>query len=310
VFDLKHAPGHLIIIGAGAVGLELAQAHRRLGAKVTVLEAATPLANDDAECTTIVLDQLAREGVVIRAGTRVTKVARVGDRVTVAIAGPQGEETIEGSHLLIAAGRRPNVDGLALDAAGITAEAAGIKVDRRMRTTNKRVYAIGDVAGGHFTHAANYHAGIVLRNALFRLPAKANENAIPRVIFTDPELAHVGLTEGQARDRHRSIQVLRWPYHENDRAQAEHETQGHIKVVTAASGRILGATIVGAHAGELITAWTLALSRGLNIRAMTEIVVPYPTLSEIGKRAAITYFSSGFASPKVRRVISFLRRFG
>jgi len=310
VFDLKHAPAHLIVIGAGAVGLELAQAHRRLGAKVTVLEAATALANDDPECTAIVLDQLAREGVVIRAGTRVTKVARAGDAVSVAVAGPQGEETIEGSDLLIATGRRPNVDGLALDAAGVTVEAAGIVVDRRMRTTNKRVYAIGDVAGGHFTHAANYHAGIVLRNALFRLPARANENAIPRVTFTEPELAHVGLTEAQARERHRSVQVLRWPYHENDRAQAERETQGHIKVMTAANGRILGATIVGAHAGELITTWTLALSRGLNIRAMTEIVVPYPTLSEIGKRAAITYFSSSLTSPKVRRVIGFLRRFG
>jgi pyruvate/2-oxoglutarate dehydrogenase complex dihydrolipoamide dehydrogenase (E3) component len=179
-----------------------------------------------------------------------------------------------------------------------------------MRTTNRRVYAIGDVAGGHFTHAANYHAGIVLRNVLFRLRAKADDNAIPRVTFTEPELAHVGLTEGQARARHGTIRVLRWPYHENDRAQAEHMTQGHIKVVTAANGRILGASIVGAQAGELITTWTLALSRGLNIRAMTEIVVPYPTLSEIGKRAAIGYFSSSLTSSKVRGLLGFLRRFG
>jgi pyruvate/2-oxoglutarate dehydrogenase complex dihydrolipoamide dehydrogenase (E3) component len=310
VFDLKRAVEHLIVIGAGPIGLELAQAHRRLGAKVTVLEAATPLANDDPECAAIVLDQLAREGVIIRAGAKVVKVARADDKVTAVITGPQGEETIVGSDLLVAAGRRPNVDGLALEAAGVTFEAAGIKVDKRLRTTNKRVYAIGDVAGGHFTHAANYHAGIVLRNALFRLPAKVDETAIPSVTFTEPELAHVGLTEAQARDRHKSVQVLRWPYHENDRAQAERETQGHIKIVTAANGRILGATIVGAHAGELITTWTLALARGLNIRAMTGIVVPYPTLSEIGKRAAITYFSSSLTSPKVTRVIGFLRRFG
>src|ERR1043166_2975973 len=310
VFDLKRAPKHLIVIGAGPVGLELAQAHRRLGAKVAVLEAATPLGNDDAECAAIVLDQLAREGVVIRAGVTVLTVARVDDKVAAVINGPQGEAMIEGSDLLIATGRRPNVDGLALDAAGIEYEPAGIKVDKRLRTTNKRVYAIGDVASGHFTHAANYHAGIVVRNALFRLPARVNDDAIPRVTFTAPELAHIGLTEPQARARHNAIRVLRWPYHENDRAQAEHETQGHIKIVTAANGRILGATMVGAHAGELITTWTLALSRGLNIRAMTEIVVPYPTLSEIGKRAAITYFSSSLTSPKVRRVISFLRRFG
>jgi pyruvate/2-oxoglutarate dehydrogenase complex dihydrolipoamide dehydrogenase (E3) component len=310
VFDLKRAVEHLIVIGAGAVGLELAQAHRRLGAAVTVLEAATPLGNDDPECAAVVLDQLAREGVVIRAGVTVTKVARAGETFAVTVARPQGDETIEGSDLLIATGRKPNTDGLALDAAGIKTEGRGIKVDKRLRTSNRHVYAIGDVAGGHFTHAANYHAGIVLRNALFRLRAKVDEDVIPRVTFTEPELAHVGLTERQARERHTSIRVLRWPYHENDRAQAEHLTQGHIKVVTAANGRVLGATIVGAHAGELITTWTLALSRGLNVRAMTEIVVPYPTLSEIGKRAAITYFSSSLTSPKVRRLLGFLRRFG
>jgi len=166
------------------------------------------------------------------------------------------------------------------------------------------------VAGGHFTHAANEHAGIVIRNALFRLPAKVNNDLIPRVTFTDPELAHVGLTEAQARERHKEIRVLRWPYHENDRAQAERETHGHIKIITAGNGRTLGATIVGAHAGELITTWTLALSRGLNIRAMTGIVVPYPTLSEIGKRAAISYFSPTLNNPRLRRLINFLRRFG
>jgi pyruvate/2-oxoglutarate dehydrogenase complex dihydrolipoamide dehydrogenase (E3) component len=310
VFDLKRVPEHLIVIGAGAVGLELAQAHRRLGAVVTVLEAATPLANDDPECAAVVVDQLTREGVVVRADVKVTKVARVGEKVAVTFAGEQGDETIEGSDLLVATGRKPNIDGLALDAAGIETEGGGIKVDRRLRTTNRRVYAIGDVAGGHFTHVANYHAGIVLRNVLFRLWAKVDDNAVPRVIFTEPELAHVGLTERQARERHGSLRVLRWPYHENDRAQAEHATHGHIKVVTAANGRILGATVVGAQAGELITVWTLALARGLNIRAMTEIVVPYPTLSEIGKRAAITYFSSSLTSPTVRRLLGFLRRFG
>jgi pyruvate/2-oxoglutarate dehydrogenase complex dihydrolipoamide dehydrogenase (E3) component len=180
-----------------------------------------------------------------------------------------------------------------------------------LRTTNRRVYAVGDVAGGlQFTHVANYHAGIVIRNALFRLPVKASEETIPWVTFTDPELAQVGLTETQARARHKTIRVLRWPYHENDRAQAERETHGHIKIITKKNGRILGATIVGAHAGELISTWTLALSRGLNIRALTGIVVPYPTLSEVGKRAAITYFSPSLASPTVRRVINFLRRFG
>jgi len=311
IFELMRCPEHLIVIGAGPIGLELAQAHRRLGARVTVLEAATPLAKDDPECAAIVLDHLTREGVVIRTGVKVTRVGHNDGKLQAVIETSQGEETIEGSDLLVATGRSANVEGLDLEKAGIKYGSAGIVVDKGLKTTNKKIYAIGDVAGGlQFTHAANYHAGIVIRNALFRLPAKASEDAVPWVTFTDPELAHAGLTEGQARERHKQIRVLRWPYHENDRAQAERETHGHIKVVTAKNGRILGATIVGAHAGELITTWALALSRGLNIRAMTGIVMPYPTLSEIGKRAAITYFSPSLTNPKVRRLINFLRRFG
>jgi pyruvate/2-oxoglutarate dehydrogenase complex dihydrolipoamide dehydrogenase (E3) component len=310
IFELKRCPEHLVIIGAGPIGLELAQAHRRLAAKVTVLEAAVPLAKDDPECARIVLEHLAREGIVIRAGVKVTRIGHTDGKIQAVIETSGAEETIEASNLLIAAGRRANVDGLDLEKAGITYGPAGIVVDKGLKTTNKKVYAIGDAAGGHFTHAANYHAGIVIRNALFRLPAKASGGLIPRVTFTDPELAHVGLTEGQARERHKQIRVLRWPYHENDRAQAERATHGHIKVITAKNGLILGATIVGAQAGELITTWTLALSRGLNIRAMTGIVVPYPTLSEIGKRAAISYFSPSLNNPRLRRLINFLRRFG
>jgi pyruvate/2-oxoglutarate dehydrogenase complex dihydrolipoamide dehydrogenase (E3) component len=311
IFELKRAPQHLIIIGGGPIGLELAQAHRRLGAQVTVLEAQTPLAKDDPECAAIVLDHLAREGIAIRACVKVVRVARSGDAVHAVIETSQGEETIEGSDLLIAAGRQASVGGLGLESAGIEYGPRGIVVDKGLKTTNKKVYAIGDVAGGlQFTHVANYHAGIVIRNVLFRLSAKANDEGIPWVTFTDPELAQVGLTEAQARERHKAIRVLRWPYHENDRAQAERQTHGHIKVVTAKNGRILGATIVGAHAGELIATWTLALSQGLNIRAMTGIVMPYPTLSEIGKRAAITYFSPSLTGPRLRRLIGFLRRFG
>jgi pyruvate/2-oxoglutarate dehydrogenase complex dihydrolipoamide dehydrogenase (E3) component len=310
IFDLKTCPEHLVIVGAGPVGLELAQAHRRLGAKVTVLEAAAPLAADDPECAAIVLDHLAREGVTIRAGVKVTRVGHTDGRIQAVIETSQGEETIEGSNLLIATGRSPNLGGLELEKAAIKYDHAGVAVDRGLKTSNSKVYAIGDVAGGHFTHAANQHAGIVIRNALFRLRAKVNDELVPRVTFTDPELAHVGLAEAQARERHKEIRVLRWPYHENDRAQAERATEGHIKVITAKNGRILGATIVGAQAGELITTWTLALSRSLNIRAMTGIVVPYPTLSELGKRAAISYFSPSLNNPRLRKLINFLRRFG
>jgi pyruvate/2-oxoglutarate dehydrogenase complex dihydrolipoamide dehydrogenase (E3) component len=311
IFDLAVRPEHLIVLGAGPIGLELAQAFRRLGSGVTVLEAAALLASEEAECAAIVLNQLTREGIAVRAGAAVTRVTQAEAKMCVVFNSGNGEETIEGSHLLIATGRRPNVEALGLDEAGIAFGDKGIVVDRELRTSNKRVYAIGDVAGGpQFTHAANYHAGLVIRNVLFRLPVRVDAAAIPRVTFTDPELAHVGFTETEARRRGHVIRVLRWPYGENDRAQAEGETRGHIKVVTSKHGRILGATIVGASAGELISTWGLAIQQKLNIRSLAGMVMPYPTLSEIGKRAALTYFTPGLTSPWVRRIISLLRRFG
>ena len=307
IFDLDACPRHLVVIGAGPVGLELAQAFRRLGAAVTVLDAATPLGHDDPECAAVVLDALARDGVVVRAGVAIARVARDGDGIAVAIGG----ETITGSHLLVAAGRAATIDGLNLDAAGIKVERGAIVVDRRLRTTNKKIYAIGDVGGGpQFTHVANYQAGLVVRNALFRLPVTANYDAIPRVTFTEPELAHVGLTEAAAKARKYRFRVLRWPYHENDRAVAERATAGHIKIIVTRRGRILGATIVGRNAGELIGTWVLAIEQRLNIRAIAGTVVPYPTLAEIGKRAAITHFAAGLTRPAVRRIIAWLHRFG
>src|SRR6266540_994969 len=296
VFDLTTRPEHLIVIGAGPIGLELAQAFHRLGSAVTVLDAGEPLAREDGECAAIVLDAVAR-------------VEGMGSKVKVVFG--EGGQAIEGSHLLIATGRKANMDGLALERAGIACDRNGIRVGKNLKTTNRRVYAIGDVAGrGQFTHLANYHAGLVIRNALFRLPVRVNADLVPRVTFTDPELAHVGLTETEARARRIAIGVLRWPYHENDRAQAERETVGHIKIVTDGRGKIVGATIVGAAAGELITAWTLAISRGLNIRAVAGMIVPYPTLAEIGKRAAVTYFLPSLTNVWVRRIIGWLRRFG
>jgi pyruvate/2-oxoglutarate dehydrogenase complex dihydrolipoamide dehydrogenase (E3) component len=311
VFDLKECPEHLLIIGAGPVGLELAQAFRRLGAQVTVLEAASAFAKEDPECTAVVLNALAREKIVIRANVKIARIAKGKGVIRAIMATERGEETIEGSHLLVAAGRRANVDNLGLDEAGIRYERRGITVDKGLRTTNKRVYAIGDAAGGlQFTHAANYHAGLVIRNALFRLPVSANDDLIPRVTFTDPELAHAGLTEAQARERHKKIAVLRWSLHENDRAQAERDTRGHIKVIATSRGKILGATIVGTEAGEIITTWALAIAQGMNIRSVASFVVPYPVRAEVGKRAAIGFFTRSLTSPLLRSIIALLRRFG
>jgi pyruvate/2-oxoglutarate dehydrogenase complex dihydrolipoamide dehydrogenase (E3) component len=312
IFKLTERPRHLVVIGAGPIGMEMAQGFRRLGSEVTVLEAAQPLAKDDPECAAIVLAQLERDGVVIRSGVQVVRVGHSVGSVAVTFAEEGGEETIEGSHLLVAAGRKPTVDGLDLEAAGIRYDRSGIVVNKKLKTSNRRVYAIGDCAAGQlqFTHAANYHAGLVIRNALFRLRVRMNNDIVPWVTYTDPELAQAGLTEAEARKRRMKIRILRWPYHDNDRAQIERETHGHLKVITTRKGKIVGATIVGAQAGELIATWILAIAQGLNIRALTGVVLPYPTLSEIGKRAAIDFFSPSLTSPWVRRIIAWLRIFG
>jgi pyruvate/2-oxoglutarate dehydrogenase complex dihydrolipoamide dehydrogenase (E3) component len=310
VFDLAELPRHLIVIGAGPIGLELAQAFRRLGSEVTVLEAATPLAGADPEGAAVVLDALQREGIKLRTGVEIAKIGRALSKIQVVLAAQDSVETIEGSHLLITTGRRPNVEELNLGAARIrTSPQGGIILDKYLRTTNKRVYAVGDVAGGpNATHVAHYHAGLVIRHLLFGAPVKVDHQIIPWATFTDPELAHVGLLEDEARAHSGVIRVLRWPYRENDRAQVERATDGHIKVVTDRTGEILGVTIVGPRAAESLTAWTLAISQKLNIRALAGLVVPYPTYAEVGKRAAITYFTQGLTTPRTRRIMGWLRR--
>tara|TARA_R100000005_G_scaffold96082_2_gene80560 strand:+ start:8293 stop:9723 length:1431 start_codon:yes stop_codon:yes gene_type:complete len=313
LFDLRQLPSHLIIIGGGPIGLEMAQAFVRLGSRVTVLEAATALARDDPELTAVVLAALRREGVDLREGTCVSSVQQdAGGELCVTLEGADGKEVLAGSHLLVATGRGATVAGLNLEVAGIEYSPSGIKTDARLRTTNRKIFAIGDVAGGpQFTHAAGYQAGVVIRNALFRLPAKASYEALPHVTYTDPELASVGLTEDQARDRHGDkIRVLTCPFSDIDRARTDRLETGLIKVVTGRGGRILGAGIVGPHAGELIHPWALAISGGLKISAMASYIAPYPTLGEIGKRAAGSYYTPGLFSPRTRALVRFLSLFG
>ena len=305
IFENHVLPQHLLIIGGGPIGMEMAQAHRRLGSKVTVFEAFDPLAKDDPELTAIVLDKLKSEGIDILARAIITAVTKVPDGIRIDL---KDQESITGSHLLVAAGRQPNIEGLNLEAGGIAFTKRGVTVDQGLKSSNARVYAVGDVAGGlQFTHVAGYHAGLVIRNALFGLPVKDNA-VIPWVTYTDPELAHVGLTEAQARNDHGgTIKVLRWPFHENDRAQAEGRTDGLVKAVTSSKGKILGASIVGPQAGELIQPWVLALTRGLKIGAMVGQVLPYPTRGEANRRAAITYYAAYASNPWVRRVIGVIK---
>jgi pyruvate/2-oxoglutarate dehydrogenase complex dihydrolipoamide dehydrogenase (E3) component len=311
VFDNADRPDHLIVIGAGPIGCELAQAHRRLGSRVTLLDRMRILPNDDPELTAVVKTQLLAEGVELFEGVAISRIAPSGNGIAVTVALDGAERTLRGSHLLIAAGRQPNVDDLGLVEAGIEYTPKGVKVDHRLRTTNRRVFAIGDAAGGlQFTHLASHHAGIVIRNALFRLPAKVETRAVPWVTFTDPELAHVGLNEHRARETDGAVRVLRFPFADNDRARAERRSSGQVKVITTKRGRILGASIVGAHAGELIQPWVLAIGQGLKIGAIANMIAPYPTLGEISKRVAGSFHTPSLFSERTRKLVRFLARLG
>ncbi len=318
IFDLKERPAHLIVIGGGAVGVELAQAQRRLGARVSLIEMFGILGRDDVEAADVVRGALIGDGVELHERASVLQVeptsaglTGVATGVAVTIGSGGTQRRIEGSHLLVAAGRKPNVEGLGLEAAGVVYSARGIQVDRRLRTSNKRIFALGDATGGSMlTHVSGYHAGIVIRNALFRWPAKTDERAIPHVVYSDPELAQVGLGEEAARKAHPAIRILRWSFAENNRAQTERATRGFVKAIVTKRGRILGATIVGAHAGELILPWTLALARGLKIGALASLVAPYPSLSEVTKSAAGSFFTQRLFGDRTKRLVRFLRRFG
>jgi pyruvate/2-oxoglutarate dehydrogenase complex dihydrolipoamide dehydrogenase (E3) component len=278
---------------------------------VTVLEAMKALGKDDPELSEVVLKTVRAEGVDVREGALIERVGGGIRLIDVHILEQGVPGVVQGTHLLVAAGRVSKVAGLNLEAAGVKYDRRGIKVGKGLVTSNSRIYAIGDVIGApQFTHVASYHAGIVLRRALLRLPTAVDNDIVPWVTFTDPELAHVGLTEDQARAKNGRVRAFRWPYHENDRAQIERMPEGFIKVVTDAKGRILGASIVGAQAGELIQMWSLAISQRLNLKAMTQWISPYPTLAEINRRVAFGYYATAAASPVVRKLVGWLTRLG
>ena len=311
VFELARLPARLIVVGGGPVGCELGQAFRRLGSEVAIVETASILPNDDPELAELVRLSLRAEGVELHEGTRAGAVRRDGAGLALDVEDDGKHATLACDALLLAVGRRPVVEGLNLEAAGIEFDRSGIKVDRRLRTSNRKIFAAGDVAGGYqFTHVAGYHAGVVLKNALFRLPAKVDDRAVPWVTYTDPELAHVGLTEAAAKARHGAIRVLRWPFAENDRARCERQPDGLVKVVATPRGKVLGASLVGPHAGELIHPWVLAVSKGLGLGAMAHMIAPYPTLGEVNKRAAGSFYTAKLFGEGTRRLVRLLAKLG
>ncbi|MDW4500478.1 FAD-dependent oxidoreductase [Sulfitobacter sp. D35] len=308
LFDQREKPEHLLIVGGGPIGMEMAQAHVRLGCRVTVIEGETSLGKDDPEMASVVLETLRAEGVAIEEGAKVAEVS--GKSGAIEVTAEDGRR-FSGSHLLVAVGRKINTDRLDLEKASIaTSDRGRIEVDDTLRTSNRRVYAIGDAAGGlQFTHVAGYHASVIIRSLLFALPAKAKTAHIPWCTYTDPELAQVGLTEAQARAEYGGrVEIATFAYDENDRAIAEHHTRGHIKVMVV-SGRPVGATIVGHGAGEQISLWALALANRLKMSQVAGMVAPYPTYGEINKRVAGAYFSPRlFDNPLIKRVVGFVQR--
>ena len=307
IFDLRERPEHLLIVGGGPIGMEMAQAHVRLGSRVTVIEGAKALGKDDPEAAALVLDTLRAEGVEIAEDALVEAVRGTAGGIEVAA---KDGRVFTGSHLLMAVGRKSNVEKLNLDAAGIETTRTGIKVDASLRTTNRKVYAIGDVAGGlQFTHVAGYHAGVIIRSMLFALPSRAGTAHIPWATYTDPELAQIGPTEAQARESHGDrVEIVRFDYQHNDRVIAERRTKGFIKLMVL-KGRPIGATIVGHQAGELAGLWSLAIANRMKMSQVAAMVAPYPTIAEINKRAAGAYFTPRlFDSGMVKTVVGLVQR--
>ncbi|MEP7084299.1 MAG: FAD-dependent oxidoreductase [Betaproteobacteria bacterium] len=300
LFDLREQVPSMIIIGSGPIGCEMAQAFARLGTRVTIVDmGAKIMPREDADMAAVVQRQMEHDGVEFHFNASIVRVegSRHDIRVIVKIAGGV-ETTLQATHLLVAAGRRANVEGLGLEAAGVTVEKGRIVSDENLRTTNPHIFVCGDVAGGlQFTHVAGHHAGILLRNAIFRMGWAKPSVHVPWCTYTDPELARIGMSESEAVKKGIEHRVYRFGYEEIDRARAEGETEGFAKVVTDPKGKILGAAIVGPHAGEAIHEYVLAVNKGMNLKELAAIIHIYPTFAEINKRVADQRLKEGL-TPK------------
>ena len=311
IFNITDLPSHLLIIGGGPIGCELAQAFAMLGSKVTLFEGLNILGHDDPEAVDLVRQALIETGVMLNEQITINQISATDDEQIIIHTEHNGTKlNWKGTHLLIAAGRKPNIEQLNCKEAGIQFNKKGIIVNQRLRTTNKKIYAIGDVAGKlQFTHVANDHAGVVLRNIVFKLPAKVKETAIPWVTYTEPELAHAGTSDALCTAASIAHNVLKLDYSSNDRAQTDQKTSGFIKVIVSPKGKILGVTIVGHQAGELLLPWVMAIRKKQTLRTFTDTIVAYPTLSELSKQVANQFYTPKLFSGKVKKLVKFLSYF-
>jgi pyruvate/2-oxoglutarate dehydrogenase complex dihydrolipoamide dehydrogenase (E3) component len=310
IFNLKELPKHLVIIGGGPNGIEMAQAYRRLGSTVTILEAKSFLPKDDPEMVAQLINILRSEGIELIDNVMIQNVNQDKKGIHIDYNRiSQIYNRISASHVLIDAGRVPSIRELNLSAAGIEFNPKGIIVDEYLRTTNPRVYAIGDCLGEYqFTHVAAYHANQVLKNTIFKCRAKVESDSIPWVTYTDPELAHVGAQESKLIEEKVSYKVLSHSYQDNDRARINRLSQGHIKVLVTPKGNILGATILGTHAAELIFPWVMAMKSNLKVSAIADTIAAYPTLTEINKAVAGSFNKERLYSGKIKTFVRLLMR--
>jgi pyruvate/2-oxoglutarate dehydrogenase complex dihydrolipoamide dehydrogenase (E3) component len=309
LFSLPRLPASMIFLGAGPIGIEMAQAFHRLGAEVSVVDRADQiLPREDRDMADAVQAALAAEGVRFHLGASIERVRELGASgraVTLRDADGTRRE-IRAEALVLALGRRPNLDGLGLEAAGVVCGAGGIDVDARQRTSQRHIYAAGDVTGRYlFTHAAGYAGGIVLSNAIFRLPRRADWSRLPWCTYSEPELASIGLNETAARARGIDVGVWSESFAANDRALAEGEGPGRIKLLLDGAEKVLGVQILGPSAGELIAEWVAALAGGTRLTALAAAVHPYPTLAEITKRVAGNVVARKLFSERVRKGLAF-----
>jgi pyruvate/2-oxoglutarate dehydrogenase complex dihydrolipoamide dehydrogenase (E3) component len=312
LFELEEQPEHMTIIGAGPIGVEMAQAFNRLGTEVTLVERMDQiLSKDHPELTPILKQQLRDEGVDIRLHATVTSVAeQKGGRIAVAIHTEEGIQSISTDQLLVATGRRPNLESLDLAKAGVKHSKRGIAIDKRCRTSQRHIYAAGDVTGRYqFTHMSEHMAKVAASNAFLKVPLSIDEDHVPWCTYTEPQMAHVGATEQELRKQNVSFQRYRFPYDKLDRALAEGKSDGWIYIYAKSlTGKILGASILGEHAGELIGEVALAMRNGISLRNFSDTIHPYPTYLQGNRRAADQWYIQS-QSPALMKALKTLFRY-
>lgn len=308
VFSLDYLPESMAILGGGPIGIEMAQAFNRLGTKVTVVDRSNQiLGKEDKDMADMVASVLEDEGVTFFLEASIEEVLETKGRKSIRIIDSSGKSTVlKPDEILVAMGRAPNVQNMGLSDIGVACDRSGITVNSRMRTNHKHIYAAGDVSGGfQFTHAAGYEGGIVVSNAIFRLPRKADYTFLPWCTYTDPELASIGMNEKTAQSKGLDYTVWKEDFKDNDRSLAEDEKTGQIKMILNAKEKPLGVQILGPRAGDLLSEWVALLNGKVKLSTLAAAVHPYPTLGEINKRVAGNLFSPKIFSEKVQKGLKF-----